>query len=158
MYHFVVRFYAKKKSCIPFIFMILIYTLTIWHYFNNVCREDFDEENEPDGMVLSGWTSAPTEKDDRIKSNGESSSAALEKLDNADEVEITAGREPIESSGLKRKHFEISERPDKEASIAHHPGSSSANQGMPQDIDDNEEDDLVLLDDSPEIGKKKRLK
>lgn len=121
-------------------------------------REDFDEENEPDGMVLSGWTSAPTEKDNRIKSNGESSSAALEILDNADEVEITAGREPIESSGLKRKHAEISERPEKEASVAHHPGSSSANQGVPQDIDDNEEDDLVMLDDTPEIGKKKRLK
>ncbi|KAJ0977559.1 hypothetical protein J5N97_013033 [Dioscorea zingiberensis] len=119
-------------------------------------REDFDEENEPDGMVLSGWTMASTEKDNRIMSNGESTSTALEMQGNTDDIEITAG-EPIGLGGIKRKHSETSERLE-EASLTH-TGSSSANQAPPEDVDDNEEeDDLVLLDNDPEIGKKKRLK
>jgi ubiquitin-like 1-activating enzyme E1 B len=48
--------------------------------YNPACRDVFDEEKEPDGMVLSGW-SGPTTKPEKssTSSNGESSSAAVGK-------------------------------------------------------------------------------
>lgn len=44
---------------------------------DHVCRDEFDEEKEPDGMVLTGW-SGPNTKPEKssTSSNGESSSAA----------------------------------------------------------------------------------
>ncbi|KAJ6385944.1 hypothetical protein OIU77_028997 [Salix suchowensis] len=39
-------------------------------------REEFDEEKEPDEMVLSGWTQAPPEKKDDKTSNGNGASTS----------------------------------------------------------------------------------
>ncbi|KAJ6739116.1 UBIQUITIN-ACTIVATING ENZYME E1 [Salix koriyanagi] len=39
-------------------------------------REEFDEEKEPDGMVLSGWTQALPEKKDAKTSNGNGTSTS----------------------------------------------------------------------------------
>ncbi|KAI4295487.1 hypothetical protein L6164_035530 [Bauhinia variegata] len=94
-------------------------------------REEFDEEKEPDGMLLSGWTQPlpAAEKADKSITNGASTSKTPiipvepEKDDEIDKV----------STGKKRKLSESSE-------IA----EETRNHKQLQLIDD--EDDLVMLD------------
>ncbi|KAK9108915.1 hypothetical protein Sjap_016975 [Stephania japonica] len=76
-------------------------------------REEFDEEKEPDGMVLSGWIQArTTENGERSAvTNGESTSkssntAVLE--EESDDIEIISTEVSVIPSGTKRKLAEIS--------------------------------------------------
>ncbi|XP_042397907.1 SUMO-activating enzyme subunit 2-like isoform X1 [Zingiber officinale] len=108
-------------------------------------RDDFDEEKEPDGMVLSGWT-AP-EKVGVATSNGESPSAdhqiTLEPTE-PEVVELDA-----EMLDTKRKLLATLERKEHEEED-HEVLSILVN-------DDDDDDDVVLLDDHPEANKKLKL-
>lgn len=106
-------------------------------------REEFDEEKEPEGMVLSGWTPATSVEKEDYKSNGNggSTSAALQTLpveaEKNDDVESIA-------SGRKRKVPEVSENDE------------NRNNKRLEVVDDD--DDLVMLDRDPGIiHKKKKL-
>ncbi|KAJ9704727.1 hypothetical protein PVL29_002991 [Vitis rotundifolia] len=104
-------------------------------------REEFDEEKEPDGMLLSGWTQAPrVEKDDnKTVGNGGSStsnasSAMPVEAEEDDDIEIV----PI---GKKRKLGEI---------------SKATNPNLSDVADDD--DVLVMLDgENLDVKKKKKL-
>ncbi|KQK15477.1 SUMO-activating enzyme subunit 2 [Brachypodium distachyon] len=96
-------------------------------------REEFDEEKEPDGMVLSGW-SAPVEK--QVTSNGGKLAAS------SSSAHDTVG-DASANPGTKRKLDEVLE--SKENCDA----SSSA-----QVIEDD--DDTIMLDEDPTLLKKKR--
>lgn len=116
-------------------------------------REEFDEEKEPDGMVLSGLPQhLAKEKDNNTSTeNGASTSNASEavSLETKDDSEIEILPAGIESSpnGKKRKLPDMSD-----ATI---PDSSK---NKLQDIDDDDGDDLVMLDvGSSDGSKKKRL-
>lgn len=105
-------------------------------------REEFDEEKEPDGMLLSGWTQAPrVEKDDnKTVGNGGSStsnasSAMPVEAEEDDDIEFVP-------TGKKRKVGEISK--------ATNPNLS--------DVADDDDDVLVMLDgENLDINKKKKL-
>jgi len=109
-------------------------------------REEFDEEKEPDGMVLSGWTqpAAAAENEDKSVSNGANTSdapiTAVEKSENDDDVGIIS---PVK----KRKLPDDSDK------------SNIADDARPQKqlqvIDD--EDDLVMLDGNLDGFKKRRV-
>ncbi|KAG5526686.1 hypothetical protein RHGRI_032822 [Rhododendron griersonianum] len=113
-------------------------------------REDFDEEKEPDGMVLSGWTK---EKDKTTSTeNGASTSNASEavSLETKEDSDIEICPIGIESitTGTKRKLPEMSD-----ATIP----DSSKNE-LHEIDDDDDGDDLFMLDDGNSDGsKKKRL-
>ncbi|WOK93585.1 SUMO-activating enzyme subunit 2-like [Canna indica] len=112
-------------------------------------REEFDEEKEPEGMVLSGWTA--TEKVTEVVSNGQSTSGtipvAAEAINVSKEVDQAA-----EMSGTKRKLSEISKRTDNLEAL------DANNSINPQEVEDNDDDDdMVMLDHIPESNKKKRL-
>ncbi|KAI7730525.1 hypothetical protein M8C21_006238 [Ambrosia artemisiifolia] len=85
-------------------------------------REEFDEEKEPDGMVLHGWTPAPaTEKieDATDNNNGASTSStskpAADVMEADDELSIIEpGIETISAGGKKRK---LSDVPNSEAPL-----------------------------------------
>lgn len=116
-------------------------------------REEFDEEKEPDGMVLSGLTQhLAKEKDNNTSTeNGASTSNASEavSLEPKEDSEIEILPAGIESgpNGKKRKLPDMSD-----ATIP----DSSKNEL--QDIDDDDGDDLVVLDvGSSDGSKKKRL-
>lgn len=103
-------------------------------------REEFDEEKEPDGMLLSGWTQAPrVEKDDnKTVGNGGSStsnasSAMPVEAEEDDDIEFVP-------TGKKRKVGEI---------------SKATNPNLSDVADD---DVLVMLDgENLDINKKKKL-
>lgn len=110
-------------------------------------REEFDEEKEPDGMLLSGWTQASSvEKDDnKSNGNGGSTSNALQVVP----VEAEDNVEMDVPSGKKRRLSEISDQ-----------GLSSftdetKNHGKLEVVDDD--DDLVMLDGDPGLNKRKRM-
>ncbi|WCJ40932.1 SUMO-activating enzyme subunit 2 [Euphorbia peplus] len=108
-------------------------------------REEFDEEKEPDGMVLFGWTQAPVEKEDnKLVRNGESSSKAL--LSTEAQILDEEISEGSDISGKKRKQPECS--------------ANSESKVKKHDVDvDADEDDLVMLDHHWDTtdGKKQRL-
>ncbi|OMO75590.1 hypothetical protein COLO4_25994 [Corchorus olitorius] len=118
-------------------------------------REEFDEEKEPDGMLLSGWVEAPVAKDNsKPIGNGESTSNALpeEEILEADkDVEI---QETESATGKKRKLSEVSKdtTPD-------HSGvpDGSRNQNEVEKLDVDDEDELIVSDDWESLTKKKRL-
>ncbi|KAL6346856.1 hypothetical protein AAG906_002973 [Vitis piasezkii] len=103
-------------------------------------REEFDEEKEPDGMLLSGWTQAPrVEKDDNktVGNGGSSTSNALSAMpveaEEDDDIEFVP-------TGKKRKVGEI---------------SKATNPNLSDVADD---DVLVMLDgENLDINKKKKL-
>ncbi|CAK9326473.1 unnamed protein product [Citrullus colocynthis] len=110
-------------------------------------RDEFDEEKEPDGMVLSGWQETSLEKGDSSKTlgNGESTSKTLPSTKDADKNDDT----DIVVSGRKRKLDEASSAVDI---------SSEANSSKKPEVLDDDDDDLVMLDDGDSaINKKKRL-
>lgn len=99
-------------------------------------REEFDEEKEPDGMLLLGWTQPPvTEKGTDSFLSDKETSEVVEAKEDDDEPEIVTG-------GTKRKL------------------SDATNNGQkPEEVDDN--DDVVMIDDGKLAAaasmKKKRL-
>ncbi|XP_026656367.1 SUMO-activating enzyme subunit 2-like isoform X2 [Phoenix dactylifera] len=115
-------------------------------------REEFDEEKEPDGMLLSGWV-APTEKDARLVSNGESTSAA-QLAEKSDEDGIAPAR-----SGTKRKQSEMSEMIDNIDDMKPCSSLDIGDQLNPQEVEDNDDDDddIVMLDENPGPSKRKKL-
>ncbi|KAF5745742.1 SUMO-activating enzyme subunit 2-like isoform X1 [Tripterygium wilfordii] len=122
-------------------------------------REEFDEEKEPDEMVLSGLTEAPSmaKADDHSIENGGSTSNALPanvtepKMD-VEVEEISVGTENIYSA-QKRKLPEVSHATKDVVS-----GDETRNHKRVQKLDD-EDDDVVVMFDHPEVDnhKKQRL-
>ncbi|KAK8562976.1 hypothetical protein V6N12_011039 [Hibiscus sabdariffa] len=109
-------------------------------------REEFDEEKEPDGMVLSGWVEAPVDKDnDKPIGNGESTSNALpseEILEGEKDVEIQEHSTVAETvTGKKRTLSEV---------------DGSRNQKTTENLDDDD-DELVISNDWESLTKKKRV-
>ncbi|KAG4987175.1 hypothetical protein JHK86_034866 [Glycine max] len=108
-------------------------------------REEFDEEKEPDGMVLSGWTqpvSAAENKDKSVGNGASTSDALITAVESEKDDEIT-----IVSTLKKRK------LPD-ESDISNI-AAEAKNQKQLEVIDD--EDDLVMLDGDLNSVKKRRL-
>ncbi|CAM0906525.1 unnamed protein product [Alopecurus aequalis] len=97
-------------------------------------REEFDEEKEPEGMVLSGW-SAPAEK--QVNGNGDNKSAASSSSAHDTVEDISA------KPGMKRKLDEVLETK----------GSGGASSSA-QVVEDD--DDMLMFDEDPML-KKKRL-
>ncbi|CAK9134069.1 unnamed protein product [Ilex paraguariensis] len=123
-------------------------------------REDFDEEKEPDGMILSGWTQPPAAEKDGKESmgNGASTSSASQAIPletiGDDDIEIV----PVVTEGVaperKRKLSDTSNAVTSDLSSVEH-GTSSKKK--PQEIDDDS--DVVMLEDGDSgISKKKRLR
>uniref|UniRef100_A0A0A8XP41 SAE2 n=1 Tax=Arundo donax TaxID=35708 RepID=A0A0A8XP41_ARUDO len=110
-------------------------------------RDEFDEEKEPDGMVLAGW-SGPVDK--QITSDGEKRS--VPSASSADDVDGSA--ENISAKpGMKRKLSEILESTGNfdTAQNSTDVGSSSAQ------IVEDDDDDVLMFDEDPKLGKRKRL-
>ncbi|XP_050365367.1 SUMO-activating enzyme subunit 2 [Argentina anserina] len=107
-------------------------------------REEFDEEKEPDGMVLSGWTQATSVVKDDKKSNanaGSTSSAASEmEADKNNEIETAPGK--------KRKLSELSETDT--STVA----GDTKSHGKLEVLDDDD-DDVVMFDDWDSATNKK---
>ena len=107
-------------------------------------REEFDEEKEPDGMFLSGWTPATSVVEDEKKPNanaGSTSSATSElEADKNNEVETATGK--------KRKLSEVSEADT--SSVA----GDTKSQGKLEVLDDDD-DDIVMFDDWGSAANKK---
>ncbi|QCD85533.1 ubiquitin-like 1-activating enzyme E1 B [Vigna unguiculata] len=109
-------------------------------------REEFDEEKEPDGMVLSGWTQpvSATENKDKSVGNGASTSDAV-----VTAVESEKDEEISIVSTLKKRKL-----PD-ETDISSATAEEVKHQKQLEVIDD--EDDLVMLDGDLDSFKKRRL-
>ncbi|GFZ20517.1 SUMO-activating enzyme 2 [Actinidia rufa] len=127
-------------------------------------REEFDEEKEPDGMVLSGWTQSPVkEKDDNASiNNGASASHApsqavsLEGKEDS-EIEIVPVGTGSVLPGKKRKLLDISE--DTVPYLSSITDETSSKNKLEEIDDDDDGDDVVMLDDGCSDGiKKKRLR
>ncbi|KAJ6896697.1 SUMO-activating enzyme subunit 2-like isoform X1 [Populus alba x Populus x berolinensis] len=122
-------------------------------------REEFDEEKEPDGMVLSGWTQAPPEKKDDKTSigNGASSSKSLptEPMDAQKDIEVNEISDGTASPGKKRKMPEFSEGCSLDQS---NDADETRNDKKIQKRDDDDDDDLVMLDHwGKDTSQKQRL-
>ncbi|GLT86187.1 hypothetical protein SLE2022_043430 [Rubroshorea leprosula] len=103
-------------------------------------REEFDEEKEPDGMVLSGWTQPSAEKNkNEPAGNGESTSNALP----AEETENATGK--------KRKLSDVSKATTSDGSGL----AESGNHNQPESLDEDD-DDLIMYDNLESLTKKKR--
>ncbi|KAJ4827483.1 SUMO-activating enzyme subunit 2 [Turnera subulata] len=100
-------------------------------------RDEFDEEKEPDGMVLYGWTQATPEKrdDNNAIGNGGDASAALQT--EAAEVQKVSSEIPdgTDNLGKKRKLSEIS-----------NDANETRNHDNVQKLDDDDDDELVMWD------------
>ena len=120
-------------------------------------REEFDEEKEPDGMLLSGWTAVttPTDKDRMFNSNGEGTSTAALQTNKSEEVDIASDRHGTDI-GTKRKLSELAETTDHQE---FQPTSkrNASRHDVPENVEDND-DDVVVLDENPEKGRNKRVK
>uniref|UniRef100_A0A2P2K7G6 Uncharacterized protein MANES_04G086600 n=1 Tax=Rhizophora mucronata TaxID=61149 RepID=A0A2P2K7G6_RHIMU len=121
-------------------------------------REAFDDEKEPDGMVLSGWaeTPHPEKVGEKSVGNGGSASSSLSQVQKDDEVqEISEG---TDISLKKRKQPELlSDSTLDPSGVA----NDSSNKKRVHQIDDDDDDDLIMIDhgDHRDTGtnKKKRL-
>ncbi|CAL9092134.1 unnamed protein product [Musa textilis] len=118
-------------------------------------REEFDEEKEPDRMVLLGWTTRG--KESQGVSNGDNTTAAIpaapEAINKSEEVEVAA-----EISRTKRKLSEMSETTEDQETFQILPDTDANNSMGPQEVEDNDyDDDLMVLDGNPEASKKRRL-
>lgn len=114
-------------------------------------RDEFDEEKEPDGMVLSGWHQTSLEKGDSSKTlgNGESTSKTLPSATDADKNSDS----DIVASARKRKMDEGSSADDISNLV------NQANSLKKPEVLDDDDDDIVMLEDgvSAATNKKKRL-
>ncbi|XP_016439296.2 SUMO-activating enzyme subunit 2 [Nicotiana tabacum] len=120
-------------------------------------REEFDEEKEPDEMVLSGWTPAlAAEKKTKTSDNGPSSSNASQAVqpepEDDDELEIILKDPEILSAGNKRKLSDISNTADSEVSRV--TGEMQAKSHVEAD---DTHTDTAMLDGNSDISKKKRV-
>ncbi|KAJ0680622.1 putative THIF-type NAD/FAD binding, ubiquitin-activating enzyme, SCCH domain-containing protein [Helianthus annuus] len=108
-------------------------------------REEFDEEKEPDGMVLHGWTPAPAAENNKeaTDNNGASTSstskpASADVMEANDELSIVEpGVETLPAGGKKRK---LSDVPNSEAPI-----DEKRAKKIPEENDGD--DVIVMLDD-----------
>ncbi|KAF8410551.1 hypothetical protein HHK36_003082 [Tetracentron sinense] len=123
-------------------------------------REEFDEEKEPDGMLLSGWAQAPPmEKDNNMPvGNGEStpstSQAVPLKPEEDDDIEIVPTEIKTIPAGTKRKISELSSTAISEPSSA----TDGTRSTKKEEEIDGDDDVVVMLDDgNSDISKKKRL-
>ncbi|XAR59583.1 hypothetical protein NMG60_11015468 [Bertholletia excelsa] len=111
-------------------------------------REEFDEEKEPDGMVLSGWTQPPEKAKDIDVSidngNGVStlkaSQAVSVEAEEIDNIEVMS----TETAAKKRKISDMSE-------------SSEISNRKVEDVDDDGDEIVMLDDDSADCIKKRRV-
>ncbi|KAI9127625.1 hypothetical protein K1719_000618 [Acacia pycnantha] len=109
-------------------------------------REEFDEEKEPDGMLLLGWTqpvsASEKEKEDKSINNGASSSDIT--------IEVMEDETGVVAVGAKKRR--ISETSEVAANAA----ADETNHKQYEVIDD--EDDPIMLDGNSDAGnKRKRL-
>lgn len=120
-------------------------------------REEFDEEKEPDGLILSGWTQAPATENNKVTTvgNGASSSSQAVAIETEadDELEIIPGGSESLPSGKKRKISEISN--DASSDIPSITCEEKSTKVEELDVDS----DLVVLDEDTDAdnGKKKRF-
>lgn len=126
----------------------LTHTTLYLHILNGQCRDEFDEEKEPDGMVLAGW-SGPVDK--QITSNGENKS--VPSSSNTEDIVGTA-EDIYAKPGMKRKLNEVLEAKENFDALQNPTdiGSSST-----QIVEDDDNDDLIMFDEDPKQSKKKRL-
>lgn len=117
-------------------------------------RDEFDEEKEPDGMVLFGWTQSPVvEKDKSIPiGNGESTSKALQTVPMeadqvVDDIETFSTEAEVISDSKKRKAMSDAPSADNE---------SRRNKLEELDDDDERDDILILEDGNAQALRKKR--
>lgn len=114
-------------------------------------REEFDEEKEPDGMVLIGWSQAPTstEKNGTVQ-NGESTSGTAEVM-HVDIAEV--GEAEASTASKKRKSSDTSN------SSGFHPTSGNDIRSKNKEVIlEDDGDDLIVLENlNSEPAKKKRL-
>lgn len=124
-------------------------------------REEFDEEKEPDGMVLSGWTQAPAKEDNNTSANNGASTSntsqavSLETVE-VNEIQIVPTGAGSVSSGTKRKLSDMSDAadPDHSSVIT----ETNSKEELQELDDDDDGDDVVMIDDVNSDGsKKKRL-
>ncbi|XP_076897709.1 SUMO-activating enzyme subunit 2-like [Bidens hawaiensis] len=109
-------------------------------------REEFDEEKEPDGMVLHGWTpAAPAAEnnkeatDDNGASTSSTSKSAPEAMEDDDDVTILEpGVETVSAAGKKRK---LSDGPNLETPI-----DEKRAKKIPDQLK-NDDDVVVMLED-----------
>lgn len=121
-------------------FVLKYFVLTV------IFREEFDEEKEPDGMVLLGWTqpvSSTAENKDKSVGNGASTSVASTTAVESEKDDEIAIVSPLKKRKLPDE-FDFSNAVDE---AKHHK--------QLQVIDD--EDDLVVLDGDLDSFKKRRL-
>jgi len=111
-------------------------------------RDEFDEEKEPDGMVLAGW-SGPVDK--QITSNGENRS--VPSSSNTEDVDGTAEDISVKP-GMKRKLNEILEAKENLDALEN---PSDVDSSGTQVVEDDDNDDLVMFDEDPRQDKKMRL-
>ncbi|KAG6410815.1 hypothetical protein SASPL_128884 [Salvia splendens] len=115
-------------------------------------REEFDEEKEPDGMVLSGWTQAQAaEKNSNVSAdNGASTSGASQAAstmpEDDDDLQIII---PPPVSGRKRKLSSVTATSGVASAAAKEPKIKR----KAEEIDGDNENDIVMLDDG-NISKK----
>ncbi|XP_062176649.1 SUMO-activating enzyme subunit 2 isoform X2 [Alnus glutinosa] len=114
-------------------------------------REEFDEEKEPDGMLLSGWNQASSVEKDDSKSigNGGTTSNASQT------VPVEAEKDDEMSnvhSGKKRKLSEVPEAAAQDFSGV----SDKTRKNKKLEVVDDD-DDFVMLEGDPGIYKKKKL-
>lgn len=106
-------------------------------------REEFDEEKEPDGLVLSGWTQAPSLVENNgnksVDNAGSTSEASTLEVEKDDEIEIVAGK--------KRKLSEDV--------IPSNAGESKGKNKL-EVLDDEDDEDLIMLDGDSGANKKIR--
>ncbi|XP_020108173.1 SUMO-activating enzyme subunit 2 isoform X1 [Ananas comosus] len=121
-------------------------------------REEFDEEKEPDGMVLSGWTT-PSEKGKEVAvSNGETKAVASVSSSEADgdEVETTPAVPSKKRKMPKPERSETATENDDKPQTR--PSRNLSDKKSLQEIKDNDDDDdIIVLDDNPETSKRKRI-
>ncbi|KAK4378320.1 hypothetical protein RND71_000182 [Anisodus tanguticus] len=119
-------------------------------------REEFDEEKEPDGMVLSGWTPALATLKNKTSDNGPSSSNASQTVplepEDDDEIEIINKDPAILAAGKKRKSSDIS--------VAANPEISSVTdeiQTKSKVEEDESRRDIFMVDGNLDTNKKKMV-
>ncbi|CAN6839861.1 unnamed protein product [Brassica oleracea] len=93
-------------------------------------REEFDEEKEPEGMVLSGWTQSPA-------TNGESASTS----NNESAVEVTESSSGPEIASKKRKLSETQPENHKRET---------------ENVESEDDDDLMEIENPMTVSKKKK--
>uniref|UniRef100_A0A6N2MUZ3 SUMO-activating enzyme subunit n=1 Tax=Salix viminalis TaxID=40686 RepID=A0A6N2MUZ3_SALVM len=119
--------------------------------------EEFDEEKEPDGMVLSGWTQALPEKKDAKTSNGNGASTSKSlptKPGNTEiDIEVKEISDGTVSPGTKRKLSEFSA-----GSPVDHSSDVDETRNNKKIQKHDDEDELVMLDHwDSDMSKKQRL-